>query len=137
MVAREQLGTSAATGDERHARHALVALAVRDADRAELRRARAVRAAARREVVVADRDDADVARDFGIAAQLQRGELGGVGEPRADRQIVVDEVVRELLGGGELGVGNAIARDVDRQRGLAEARGCGRGLRAIEQRARQ
>jgi len=60
--------------------------------------------------------------------------------PAAHRSLaarVIDQAVREILGGGELGLRDAVARDVDRQRRFAEPRRRGRGLRAVEQRARQ
>jgi len=76
-----------------------------------------VRATAGREVEVADRDDADVGSHLGIAAKLDRGELRGVGEPLADREIVVDQVVREVLGSGELRLGDAAFRRQDWEAG--------------------
>src|SRR6185369_8603673 len=57
------------------ARLALVALDPRDLHEPHLPRARAVRAAARREVEVADRDDPDVVRHLRRAAQRQLTEL--------------------------------------------------------------
>src|SRR4051812_12230267 len=92
-IVREQLGTATARRAERDPGHAFVALRARDAYGAELRGPRAVRAAARREVELADRDHANIGGHLGIAAELQRGELVGPREPRADREVIVDDVV--------------------------------------------
>ena len=96
-----------------------------------------MRAAARRVVEVADRDDANVSGDLRVTAQLDPSQLPRIGEPRAHREVVIDQIVREGLGRRELRLRDAIALDVDGQRILAEARGDRRRRRAVEQGARQ
>src|SRR5262249_28150143 len=114
VEALAELVAGAPAGGERHALLALVALDAGDAHEADLARARAVRAAAGRAVEVADLDHAHVFGDLGIAAQLDRRELRGRGEERADRQVVVDHRVAELLGPREVGLGELLLVEVDR-----------------------
>ena len=123
---------------ERDPEHALVLLEADDAGLTDLAGAGAVRAAARRDVEAVDVDDADHA--FGhlrLLPQRKLRELVGGRVERPHLDVASDERVDEVLGTVELGVGDALAGDVDRARAGAEARGDRLGLGDVGERARE
>jgi len=92
---------------------------------------------ARRDVEFADRDDADVAVDFGFATERKCGELLGVGEEGANGDVVIDHGVDERFRFRHGALVELVSIDVDRAPRLAESRRNGVGLCDVAERARQ